>query len=255
MKTRMRFVKTGSLRFIGHLDCMRFFQKAIRRAKLDVAYSQGFSPHQKMSFASPLGVGITSDGEYLDVEFSSLPELPLEEFPAYLNQFMTEEIFVTGIEIMPDTFKNSMSLLRAADYMVVEKKEGVFPADYAERWKEFLAGETITVFRKTKKTEREMNIRPHILQEALSLGELGGKTGECYGTPHCPYAGRALYMQLTSGSETNIKPELVMKAFFDFLGTGYPDTSLQVHRLQMHFKESRKGEGNGEPRREEGRQE
>ena len=69
MKTRMRFTKTGSMKFIGHLDCMRFFQKAIRRAKLDVAYSQGYSPHQLMSFASPLGVGITSDGEYLDVDF------------------------------------------------------------------------------------------------------------------------------------------------------------------------------------------
>ena len=45
MKTRMRFVKCGSMKFIGHLDCMRFFQKAIRRAKLDVAYSKGYSPH------------------------------------------------------------------------------------------------------------------------------------------------------------------------------------------------------------------
>ena len=59
MKTRMRFVKCGSMKFIGHLDCMRFFQKAIRRAKLDVAYSKGYSPHQLMSFASPLGVGVT----------------------------------------------------------------------------------------------------------------------------------------------------------------------------------------------------
>ncbi|MFR1256681.1 MAG: TIGR03936 family radical SAM-associated protein [Eubacterium sp.] len=65
MKTRMRFTKTGTVKFIGHLDCMRFFQKALRRARLDVAYSQGYSPHQLMSFASPLGVGITSDGELL----------------------------------------------------------------------------------------------------------------------------------------------------------------------------------------------
>ena len=127
MKTRMRFTKTGSMKFIGHLDCMRFFQKAIRRAKLDVAYSQGFSPHQLMSFASPLGGGVTSDGEYLDVEFHSLPEMPLPELVNYLNQFMTEEIFVTEIEIMPDGFKNSMSLLRSADYMIVEKQPGVFP--------------------------------------------------------------------------------------------------------------------------------
>ena len=129
MKTRMRFVKTGSVKFIGHLDCMRFFQKAIRRAKLDVAYSQGYSPHQLMSFASPLGVGITSDGEYLDVEFSSLPDMSMAELAEYLNRFMTDEIFVTEIEIMPDGFKNSMSLLRAADYMIVEKEAGIFPED------------------------------------------------------------------------------------------------------------------------------
>ena len=71
MKTRMRFVKCGSMKFIGHLDCMRFFQKAIRRAKLDVAYSKGYSPHQLMSFASPLGVGVTSDGEYIRILFTA----------------------------------------------------------------------------------------------------------------------------------------------------------------------------------------
>ena len=127
MKTRMRFTKTGSVRFIGHLDCMRFFQKAIRRARLDVAYSQGYSPHQLMSFALPLGVGISSDGEYIDVEFHSLPDMSMPELAEYLNQFMTEEIFVTEIEVMPDYFKNSMSLLRAADYMIVEKETGILP--------------------------------------------------------------------------------------------------------------------------------
>ncbi len=100
MKTRMRFTKTGSLKFIGHLDCMRFFQKAIRRAKLDVAYSQGFNPHQIMSFASPLSVGLTSDGEYIDIEFNSLPDMPLDELAKKLSQFMTEELFVTEIQLL-----------------------------------------------------------------------------------------------------------------------------------------------------------
>jgi DNA repair protein RecO (recombination protein O) len=56
------------MKFIGHLDIMRYFQKAMRRADIDICYSEGFSPHQIMSFAAPLGVGITSDGEYLDIE-------------------------------------------------------------------------------------------------------------------------------------------------------------------------------------------
>ena len=53
MKVRIKFSKYGALRFIGHLDVMRYFQKAIRRAEIDIAYSEGFSPHQIMSFASP----------------------------------------------------------------------------------------------------------------------------------------------------------------------------------------------------------
>jgi radical SAM-linked protein len=231
----MRFVKTGSVKFIGHLDCMRFFQKAIRRAKLDVAYSLGYSPHQLMSFASPLGVGVTSSGEYIDVEFNSLPDMTMKELAEYLNGFMTDEIFVTQIEIMPDGFKNSMSLLKAADYRIVEKEYGVFPEDYETKWEEFLAGEQILAIKKTKKSEKEVDIKPHILQQAYSLDAFSQKTGENYGELHCPYEGRSLYLQLTSGSETNIKPELVMNAFFDFCGLECPPYALQIHRLQMYF--------------------
>jgi radical SAM-linked protein len=66
MKLRIRYSKLGSLRFIGHLDVMRYFQKEIRRAGLKVSYSQGYSPHQIISFAAPLAMGITSEGEYFD---------------------------------------------------------------------------------------------------------------------------------------------------------------------------------------------
>ena len=68
MKVRIEFSKTGSMKFIGHLDVMRYFQKAIRRSGIDVSYSQGFNPHQLISFAAPLGVGLTSDGEYMDMQ-------------------------------------------------------------------------------------------------------------------------------------------------------------------------------------------
>ncbi len=239
MKTRMRFTKTGSIKFIGHLDCMRFFQKAIRRAKLDVSYSKGYSPHQLMSFASPLGVGITSDGEYLDVEFDSLPDMSTTELVDYLNEFMTDEIFVTEIEIMPDDFKNSMALLRAADYMIVEKEENVFPTDWKEKWQEFMAQEEILVIKKTKKSEKEMDIKPNILAWSFAIEGLAEQTGEHYGEPHCEYQGESLYLQLTSGSETNIKPELVMDAFYGFCDTLCQPYSYQVHRLQMHFASKR----------------
>ena len=240
MKTRMRFVKCGSMKFIGHLDCMRFFQKAIRRAKLDVAYSKGYSPHQLMSFASPLGVGVTSDGEYIDVEFYSLPDLSLPDLVTYLNQFMTDEIFVTDIEIMPDGFKNSMSLLIAADYMVVEKEAGVFPENWQEKWLSFMEQQEIVIEKKTKKSVKEVDIKPHILAWDFSMDDFAKKNGENYGTLHFDYEGNSLFMRLTSGSETNIKPELVMQAFYAFCENELEPYSYQIHRMQMIFK--KKGE-------------
>ena len=64
MKLRIRFTKHGAVRYIGHLDVMRYFQKCIRRAGINVSYSGGYSPHQIMTFAAPLGVGLESEGEY-----------------------------------------------------------------------------------------------------------------------------------------------------------------------------------------------
>ena len=58
MKARIKFRKYGSLRFIGHLDVMRFFQKVMRRADIPIAFSGGYSPHMIMSFANPLGIGL-----------------------------------------------------------------------------------------------------------------------------------------------------------------------------------------------------
>ena len=62
MRVRVKFEKTGIMRYVGHLDLMRFFQKAVKRANLPIRYSEGFNPHQIMSFAAPLGVGLTSTG-------------------------------------------------------------------------------------------------------------------------------------------------------------------------------------------------
>ena len=96
MKLRVKFSKHGVLRFIGHLDVMRYFQKAIRRAEIDIAYSTGFSPHQIMSFAAPLGVGLESNGEYMDIEVHSLTSA--KEFVDALNAQMADGIKVLEVK-------------------------------------------------------------------------------------------------------------------------------------------------------------
>ena len=93
MKIRIKFRKYGVMKFVGHLDIMRYFQKAVRRANIDICYSEGFSPHQIMSFAAPLGVGITSDGEYLDIEVHSTEST--EKMLATLNAVMVEGVEIT----------------------------------------------------------------------------------------------------------------------------------------------------------------
>ena len=105
------------MRFIGHLDVMRFFQKAMRRAGIPIAFTGGYSPHMIMSFAQPLGVGVTSDGEYLDIELKEA--IDSDEAVRRLNQVMVEGVEVTGFNRIPDDRKSSgMTIVAAAGYRV-----------------------------------------------------------------------------------------------------------------------------------------
>ena len=126
MKVRIKFSKEGAMKFVGHLDIMRFFQKAVKRAGIDVAYSEGFSPHMIMSFAAPLGVGVTSTAEYFDMEIKS--PMPSKEAVKRLNQTMVEGMEVLSFRKIPDGKANAaMALVAAADYQV-RFREGMEPA-------------------------------------------------------------------------------------------------------------------------------
>ena len=117
MKIRIKFSKQGAMKFIGHLDTMRYFQKAMRRADVDIRYSEGFSPHQIMSFAAPLGVGLTGSGEYLDIEVLSTDSSV--EMVKRLNETMVEGVEVLSYRLLPDNAENAMSIVAACDYTFV----------------------------------------------------------------------------------------------------------------------------------------
>lgn len=134
MKLRIKFRKYGPLRFIGHLDVMRFFQKAIRRAGVDVSYTGGFSPHQIMSFASPLGVGLESNGEYMDIEVNSLSSC--EEVKQSLNRASVAGIEIVNVIILPEHAGNAMASVAAASY-TIRFREGREP----DFWKKFSGAE------------------------------------------------------------------------------------------------------------------
>lgn len=84
MRARFRFTKLGKVRWTSHRDVARMWERALRRARLPVAYSAGFSPHPRIAFGLALPTGCESVAEYLDVELTEPATLDTEELSAAL---------------------------------------------------------------------------------------------------------------------------------------------------------------------------
>jgi len=220
MNIRVKFRKYGCLKFIGHLDVMRYFQKVMRRAEIDMCYSEGFSPHMIMSFAAPLGVGLTSDGEYMDISVKESPSSA--EAVERLNRVGVEGIEVISFRALPENSKNAMASVAAADYEV-RFREGCEPeGDWQEKFREFLALPKIHVIKETKKGQQELDIRPWIY--AWDVKD------------------HVIFMRVSTGSVHNLKPELLMQAFCDFADIKLLPFALLVHRREIYADQGEDGQ-------------
>ena len=222
MKIRIKFRKTGIMKFIGHLDVMRYFQKAIRRADVEICYSGGFSPHQIMSFAAPLGVGITSNGEYVDIEVHSTGTTA--EMLERLNAVMAEGFEIVEYKLLPDTAANAMSSVAAADYTLTFRPGYEPEEESAEEWFKkltaFFDQPQVMVLKKTKKGEKEMDLKPLI----YDLGVIAGNDA----------AQSQLFMKISTGSASNIKPELLLDAYYEALGKERSPFAFMVQREEVY---------------------
>lgn len=214
MKVRIKFTKEGPMKFVGHLDTMRYFQKAIRRAELPIAFSGGYSPHMIMSFAAPLGVGVTSTGEYFDMELTTT--LPTDEISQRLNSQMVEGIHVLSARQVEDgKASKAMSLVAAADYLV-EFRPGKAPADgWQTKINEFLKQPEILVTKETKKGEKQIDIRPFIYKMNLQDNDF-------------------IFLSLASASANYTKPDAVIAAFVNWLGEKLPEFACMIRRLEVY---------------------
>lgn len=218
MKVRIKFSKEGPVRFIGHLDIMRYFQKAIRRAGIDIAYSTGFSPHQIMSFASPLSVGHESCGEYFDVELNSITDT--EDIKMLLNQTMAEGIQILQVAVLGETEGNAMASVAAADYLISFRDSVSLPDDWKEKLTAFYEKDKIPVIKMTKKGEREIDLKETIYQLEIREDQV--------------------YMLLDAGSGSNMKPGFVLETFCTAENISLPEYPFRVRRLETY---KRTGEG------------
>lgn len=214
MRLRVKFRKYGRVRYIGHLDVMRFFQKAIRRAQIDVAYTQGFSPHQVMAFAAPLGVGLESNGEYMDIEVRSITSC--RGIQEGLNRAGVPGIEVMSVKILPDAAGNAMASVAAASYTVCFREGREPGADLCAAVSAFLAREQVIVSKETRKGQRELDLRPGIY--ALSFRD------------------GAFSMLVDASSGGNIKPALVVEAVLAGCGESLRENALLITREDVYTR-------------------
>ena len=218
MKARIKFEKGGVLRYVGHLDMMRFFQKAIRRSGIPISYSQGFHPHQHMSFAMPLGVGVSSEGEYMDVDLER--EIDPAQAVADLNDHMADGVRVLSFRYLTEEDGNAMSSVSAASYFLYLKgKEGLdrgqLLAFKKERYDDM---ESMIITKKTKKSQREIDLKPFVYDFRLFdidedySSHMKSLIPDYESNDFLINTGdMGIFLLLSAGSEENIRPDLFMK--------------------------------------------
>ncbi|MBR1472204.1 MAG: TIGR03936 family radical SAM-associated protein [Lachnospiraceae bacterium] len=205
---RFQFARRGPVRYLGHLDMLRYFQKAVMRSQIPAKYTEGFHPHQIMSFAYPLGVAMETDGDYMDLELTE--EAEAAELCDALNAVMHEGIWIRAAAVLPPKAAGAMASVAAADYELrfeaeASGKEGhlremlmrAVEALFAEEelliggaGQEETAQDTDSRRRqgKGKKEKKTKDIRPGIVRMRVDDAKA------------------AVYMRLLSGSALNVRP-------------------------------------------------
>ena len=219
MKVRVKYSKTGPLKFISHLDVMRYFQKNIRRAGLDIAYSTGLSPHQIISFAAPMPLMLTSEAEYFDAEFRSLPSH--DDFVQRLNDAGTPLMKVWDAAVLPDKAMNSMAAVTASSYVVTLTERGLeelaayWGQNFPDEVTRLMAEDTIVVIKKTKKKEEPTDIRHMIHTLEMTDGRIP--------------------MLLAAGSKVNLRPEQILTELCRRIGCEYDRFHYDIHRTETYM--------------------
>lgn len=227
---RAKFTKGEKVKFIGHLDVLRVFQRAIRRAGLPVAYSNGFNPHQLLSFASPLTLGMKSVGEYADIEMKQ--EIEPNEIIQRLNKTMPEHMEILNAVLLPQQAKNAMASVEGAQYEITFFEQ-VKKEQLQKILSEYEKQPEIMMMKKTKRGTKETDIRPDILEikvvEKLQKEEMQKQETQ---------EKAILHVVLAAGSTHNLKPELVAQSICQFMNIPYQPFSMQYKRLELYKMEN-----------------
>jgi len=207
MRALIRFGKQPRLRFISHLDLQRFFQRAVNRTGLPIAYSQGFNPHPVMSFGSALALGWTSEYEVIDIKLSA--PMGRKRTEDAVRSALPADLPVLEVRMIDDRHPAPMALVRMSDYRV--SLEGETAPAVLDQIPAFLAREEVPAVKKTKSGEKQINARPLVI--ALERLEDG-------------FSARLMLTESQS-----IKPDLLVQLLADMAGVEAPEA--RIHRVAL----------------------
>lgn len=204
----IKFHKADSVKFVSHLDLIRVFDRAMRRAQLPMGYSAGFNPHPLMTFAHPLGVGISSVAELLEMQTAE--PVDTEFFKETLGKHMPSGFEIEDIKEIPG--KNNFASLSLADYEI--EIEGEFPQKSLETL--FNEMQTMVVDKKTKSGVKETDIKPFVADfKEIEKGK---------------YTAR-----LKTGAE-NLKPELFVSGLSKYIDGFEPSRVVILRTCLLNEK-------------------
>ena len=263
MRIRMRLAKYGPMKYIGHLELMRFLQKCLRRTDIDVHYSDGITPRMIMSTAMPLGLGLESRGEYVDIEIGTpvstahaLDQLrPLMPEGLEILDFrqVGEAVFEGGgTEKKPE---KAMSVVAAAEYEVRFRAGYRPPENWQKILTDFVSQEEIPWTKETKKGFRTLDMKPLIyafsigkavpdpeqdMAEDIPEGSAGSFTAAT-GFAEDETGGDVIRMCVCSRVGTNLRPEQLIGEAFAGQGLDLPEDALEICRVDLLAEQTADG--------------
>lgn len=207
---------------------MRLFQRAFSMANIPVTYTEGFNPHPRFSIASALSLGVSSEGEYMDIDLEE--KIPVRNFIDDMNQVLPDNIRILDGKYIDDA-KSISSLIRWGYYDIQFEieNEGMTIEKLEKSMESFLSKESIIIKKEKRKRksvfEREVNIKPQIGNVILKGTD--NKTVK-------------LKVLLKTGDSGNLKPIDFIKAFGEYTGIIIIDDSIKIHRLELYSEDQNK---------------
>lgn len=148
-----KYSKTGNLKYISHLDVLRFIQRAVKRTGLPAKYSEGFNPHMKTAFGYPLSLGTESIGEYFELEFNE--HVDPEDFVSKMNKVLPKEMQIQK-SMETDEQESIMSRCAYAEYIITLESETMDADNLNILFNEML--ETGLVYPRQKKNKKNKTV-------------------------------------------------------------------------------------------------